>query len=246
MDFLNKAFAQFNDLFRSMSPGGRITAGLLLIVAVVSVGYLFQSQVTGGDDWLFSGDSISTPTLQKMEGAFGKAGLNGFTIEGGRVKVPHSQRALYLAALADAKALPPNLGDKLGIQPNEAACSIDPTTTREERDQGVMDEMSLVISSMKGIERASVLIDSATSRGSAQPPLKTASVAVQAIGGVPLDDEQVDKIRYYVSGGIAGMKPENVTIADQNGPASIRERRPRTTALTATPMPAPSAGPNST
>ena len=48
-----------------------------------------------------------------MEAAFGKAGLNGFTIEGGRVKVPHAQRAAYLAALADAKALPPNFGDKL-------------------------------------------------------------------------------------------------------------------------------------
>ena len=47
MDFLNKAFAQFNDLFRSMSPGSRITAGLLLVVAVVSVGYLFQSEVGG-------------------------------------------------------------------------------------------------------------------------------------------------------------------------------------------------------
>ena len=113
MDFLNKAFAQFNDLFRSMTPGGRITAGLLLVVAVVSVGYLFQHQVSGGDDYLFGGESIPTPTLQKMEEAFGKAGLNGFTIEGGRVKVPHAQRAAYLAALADAKALPPNFGDKL-------------------------------------------------------------------------------------------------------------------------------------
>ena len=53
MDFLNKAFAQLNDLFRSMSPGGRVTAGLLLVVAVVSVGYLFQTQVTGGDEYLF-------------------------------------------------------------------------------------------------------------------------------------------------------------------------------------------------
>ena len=95
MDFLNKAFAQFNDLFRSMSPGGRITAGLLLVVAVVSVGYLFQSQVGGGDDYLFGGESIPTPTLQKMEEAFGKAGLNGFTIEGSRVKVPRAQRAAY-------------------------------------------------------------------------------------------------------------------------------------------------------
>ena len=112
MDFLNKAFAQFNDLFRSMTPGGRITAGLLLVVAVVSVGYLFQHQVSGGDDYLFGGKSMETPTLEKMEEAFGKAGLNSYTIEGGRVKVPHSQRAAYLAALADAKALPPNFGDK--------------------------------------------------------------------------------------------------------------------------------------
>src|SRR5271165_5445234 len=110
MDFLNKALAQFNDLFRSMTPGGRITAGLLLVVAVVSVGYLFQHQVSGGDDYLFGGESIPTPTLQKMEEAFGKAGLNGFAMEGGRVKVPHAQRAAYLAALADEHALPLNSG----------------------------------------------------------------------------------------------------------------------------------------
>ena len=42
MDFLNKAIAQLSDLFRSMTPGARITAGLLLAVVVVSMGYLFQ------------------------------------------------------------------------------------------------------------------------------------------------------------------------------------------------------------
>ncbi len=64
-------------------------------------------QELSGDDFLFGDDSIPTPTLYKMEAAFGKAGLNGFSIQGGRVKVPHSQRATYLAVLADAKALPP-------------------------------------------------------------------------------------------------------------------------------------------
>lgn len=90
MDFLNKAFAQFNDLFRSMSPGGRITAGLLLVVAVVSVGYLFQSETGGGDEYLFGSESIPGPTLEKMRLAFGKAGLNGFTFDGDRLKVPRA------------------------------------------------------------------------------------------------------------------------------------------------------------
>ena len=47
MDFLNKAYAQIADLFRTMTPGARITAGLLLVVVVVSLGYLFNSQITG-------------------------------------------------------------------------------------------------------------------------------------------------------------------------------------------------------
>ena len=37
MDFLNKAIAQLSELFRSMTPGARITAGLLLAVVVISV-----------------------------------------------------------------------------------------------------------------------------------------------------------------------------------------------------------------
>ncbi len=215
MDFLNKALAQLSDLFRSMTPGGRITAGLLLVVAVVSVGYLFQHQVSGGDDWLFGGSDIGTPTLQKMEGAFGKAGLNGFTIEGGRVKVPHAQRAAYLAALADAKALPPNFGDKL----EEAGGGniFESPSQREERlNHAKEEEMSLVISNMKGIEKAYVMIGKQDKSGLESTRLKTASVTVWGIGGVPLDDDQVDNIRYCIAAANA-MKPETVTITDANG-----------------------------
>jgi flagellar M-ring protein FliF len=216
MDFLNKAFAQFSDLFRSMTPGGRITAGLLLVVAVASVGYLFQHQVNGGDDYLFGGESIPTPTLQKMEEAFGKAGLNGFTMEGGRVKVSHAQRAAYLAALADAKALPPNFGDKLR-EAGDGGIWESPKQREQRQNQARQDEMSLVISSMKGIGKALVLVDVQPQPGFGLTPLKTASVAVEAVGGVPLDEDQVDKIRYFVAAANAGMKPENVTIADANG-----------------------------
>ena len=148
MDFLNKAFAQFNDLFRSMSPGGRITAGLLLVVAVVSVGYLFQSQVGGGDDYLFGGQAFSAPTLQNMEEAFGTAGLNGFSFDGGRVKVPHSQRAAYIAALADKKAMPPNLDDIIGTSQKAMPWTLrSPMRDRRTSESGKTGAMSLVIGS---------------------------------------------------------------------------------------------------
>ncbi len=217
MDSFNKAIAQINDLFRSMSPGGRLTAGLLLVVAVVSVGYLFQQQTGGGDEFLFGGESIPTPTLQKMEEAFGKANLNGFALEGSRMKVPHAQRAAYLAALADAKALPPNFGEKF-----QKAVESNPFDSKVVREQKIklslQEELSDIISKMKGIESAQVLIDSQQQNGFSATLLKTATVVAKGIGALPLDDEQVDTIRHVLVGAVAGMKPENVTVADSNGP----------------------------
>ena len=165
MDFLNKAFAQLSDLFRSMTPGGRITTGLLLVVAVVSVGYLFQHQASGGDEYLFGGAAMQTPTLQKMEEAFGKAGLNGFSMEGGRVKVPHAQRAAYLAALADTKALPPNFGEAFKDGHGRRARGICRTASKRKFNVALQEEMSLVIGNMKGIEWASVIIDTQPQSG---------------------------------------------------------------------------------
>jgi flagellar M-ring protein FliF len=218
MDFLNKAFAQLNDLFRSMSPGGRITAALLLVVAVVSVGYLFQAQAGGGDEDLFGGASIEGATLQKMAAAFGHAGLNGFEIKGDRMMVPHARRAEYLAVVADAKLLPYHFGDHM-MAAAEGGLIESPRQQDERRKLGRELELSEAIRRMNGIEYASVFIDSQPQTGLGQPPVKTASVVAAAVGAQPLDDEQVEKICKLVAHANAGMNPENVTIADQNGPA---------------------------
>ena len=80
----------------------------------------------------------------------------------------------------------------------------------------MQEELSLIIRSMKGIEAPSVLIDTEPKRRFGQPPVKTASVCVKPLGGEPLSDEQVEAIRYLVASAIAGLKPENVTVADLN------------------------------
>src|SRR3954463_16583480 len=84
MDFLNKALAQLSELFRSMTPGARITAGLLLAVVVISLGYLFQHGASGPDTYLFGGEPISSGKLDRVEAAIAKAGLSDFQREGFR------------------------------------------------------------------------------------------------------------------------------------------------------------------
>src|SRR5215470_9963560 len=99
MDFLNQAIAQVSDLFRSMTPGARITAGLLLAVVVVSVGYLFQQQAAGPDEYLFGGEYLTDGQLNQIDAAIAKANLSNYRREGNRILVPAGQKAAYLAAV---------------------------------------------------------------------------------------------------------------------------------------------------
>ena len=84
MDFLNKAVAQLSELFRSMTPGARLTAGLLLVVVVVSLGYLFRYETSGADVYLMNGEPIQGGEMNEMVAAFGKAGLTDFEIQGNK------------------------------------------------------------------------------------------------------------------------------------------------------------------
>ena len=113
MDFLNKAFAQVSELFKSMTAAARITAGMLLVVIVISLGFLFQRQSSGPDAYLMGGEPFPAAQLPAMEAAFAKANLSAAVIEGNRVRVPRGQQAAYMGALADAGALPPNFGSYL-------------------------------------------------------------------------------------------------------------------------------------
>lgn len=217
MDILNQAIGQLRDLFRSLSPGARLTAGLLLAAVVVSTGYLFTYQVAAGDVYLLGGQSFAAAEVSAMEAAFGQAGLSGYAVEGSRVRIPRGQQAQYLAALADAGALPRHFHD-IGA---EAINGVGPFTSRQQQEEMIklakQRELSLVIRSMRGIEDAAVHYDMQKKPGFRQPTVATASVSVKPAGGRALDEAQVPMIRDLVAGAIAGLDPASVTVVDLNG-----------------------------
>src|SRR5919109_1360820 len=108
MDFVNKSIAQVSELFRTMTPGARVTSGLLLAVVVIGLGYLFRQGAAGPDAYLFGGEPLSAGQLDRVEAAIAQAGLSGYVRESNRIRVPAGQQSAYLAAVADAGALPPN------------------------------------------------------------------------------------------------------------------------------------------
>jgi len=219
MDFLNNAFSQLSDLFRSMTPGARITAALLLLLVVISLAYLVTHQMSGTDVFLLNGEPIPAGHLAEMEAAFAAAGLDGYEVVGSRIRVPRHQKAAYMGALADAKALPPNFGKAL----DDALESSSAFISKHEREQRLkiakQKELALIISSMSGIERATVLYDTETKGGLVREKETTATACVKPAGNQQLSESQVSAIRYVVAGAIAWLKPANVTVSDLNGRA---------------------------
>ena len=59
------------------------------------------------------GVPVAADQLPVMEAALAKANLKGYEVRGTSIFVPRGQEAAYMAALADAKALPPNFGAAL-------------------------------------------------------------------------------------------------------------------------------------
>ncbi len=217
MDFLNKAFTQLADLFRSMTPAARITTGVLLVVVVVSLGYLFRYRVSGPDCDLMNGEPIPYGYMSKMEAAFSSAGLSEYEVRGAHILVPRGQKAAYMAALADADALPPKFGEILARAVNGGSVYESRQAREDRKKVALQAELANIISNMKGVERASVLYATEKKGGLNRQTVTTASVAVKPVGSQGLDPSQVRMIRHFVAGPIPGLKPEAVTVADLAG-----------------------------
>jgi len=217
MDFLNQAIAQVRQLLASMTLGSRITAALLLAVVVISTAFLFRQTASGPDAFLMGGEPFGAAELQSMEAAFGQAGLTGYEIAGNRIRIPRGQHSSYMAALADAEALPPNFGSYLEDVFTQTSPFMDKKQKQERLKAAKQRELALILRAMQDIENASVIYDIKPAQGLNQRDVATASVNVKPVGSAPLDPKRVPALRALVASAIAGLDRKNVTVTDLNG-----------------------------
>jgi flagellar M-ring protein FliF len=216
MDFLNKSFAQLKDLFLSMTPGARITSGLLLAVVVVSLGYLFTHEVSGPEVYLLRGKMFSDSDLDRMRMAFGQEGLDSYNIEGNKVQVPHSQLNEYMAALAKHQAMPEDLAEILTRALDSGGAYASSAESEARLKIASETQLSRWISAIPEIETAAVTFDVETKRGLKQEKVGTALAIVKAEGGQPLDRRLASSIRLAVAKAVLGLEPKDVAVQDWN------------------------------
>ena len=204
----------------TVAPSQVIALGLV----AVSIGWavwLLQDRPNHEEVELLSGSKLPSSELAIMEAAFDRAQLTDYRSEDGRVWVPRARQSAYMRALVDAEALPREFGGSL----RRALESNSPWQSKAVQEEmlrvATQEELSLVICSMPGIERAAVLydVDQAAGSGSLRAsPVKTASVSVRTQADTDLDPARIEAIRVLVAASIAGLAADRVAVTDlRNG-----------------------------
>lgn len=215
MEFLNKSYQQLLELFRSMTPAARVTSGVLLIAIIVSMFYLFQFQMSGGQVSLYGNREFSAEEVGQMENAFGNAGLNDYEVVGNRIRVPLSERDQYYKALADNSAVP------YSIQPDDEDSGLsNPFLSHaalvQKEKAAKTEKLERTISRLQKVASASVQWD----EHKVDPPFtrvqKTCTVSVQPTGSYTLSGEDFRSVAHMVKGVLSGIHDRDIYIVDLN------------------------------
>jgi flagellar M-ring protein FliF len=213
MDFLNKALAQVSELFRSMTPGARITAGLLLAVVVISLGYLFKQSTAGPDAFLFGGEMLPDSELTRIEAALGGQNIT-WQREGNRIRVPAGQQSAALAAISDAGALPRNFNDILEKALDKGGPWESGAATRERLKIAKQQQLTEIVRAHYWVEDAVVIYDEQAGRGLSGTKQVTGAVSVRPVMGEVLDPPRAKKLQKLVAAAVVGLKPEDVVVTN--------------------------------
>lgn len=217
MELLNKGLAPLVELFKSMTPGARITAGLLLVVTAVSITYLFQQPLDVDRVHLMGGESFTPAELRDMQAALGKVGLEA-EIDGARIRIPRGQEARYMAALDEADALPAKPGHHMEKAVNSGGFLRIPHSQQATAELvAKQQELQGLIDGMRGVEHSAVLIDAEETAGFPRPQkVVTAAVAVWPEHARSLNRDTIQTIRQLLASSISGLQGDSVTVIDMN------------------------------
>ncbi len=213
MDFINQLVAQARGLFLSMTPGTRVMAIIMVAAIAISSAFLVRDSQQTKMELLFGGHLFKDSELYRAETAMSNAGLRLYQRDGNRIKVPTSERDLYLKALSEGNAVPRDLGSSL-----EKALSggnfLEPLTTTKTRILAArQNDIAEAIGKLPFVEHASVSYDERRD-GFATRSQSTAAVMVLPKVGFQITDQHKRGIMRLVQSAFAGLKYEDITVMD--------------------------------
>lgn len=148
-----------------------------------------------------------------------RSSLEGYDIQAkmisGKLHVPQDKQRQALAMLGQDGKLPQNTQFLFSSLLNQSNWMDSRAQTEFKQNQALQNELSVIISGFRGVERATVLISSPEPMGLGAAVRKpTASVSVTMKPGKAIDKEMIDAVAAMVSGASAGLSVTDVKVID--------------------------------
>ncbi len=202
-------------LWASLSPGRRV--GLIL---VLGLGVALAAAIIGwvqNPDYAVLYRSLNESDAAAVTAKLRELGVNYRLADGGTtILVPAAQVPDVRLQLA-AAGLPQNGGWGLELF-SQPGLIVTDFAQRVNYQRALEGELGRTIGRLEGVEQARVhLVLPRPSPFTERSQPASASVVLKLRPGARLGDEQVRAVTYLVSGAVEGLKPENVTVADNTG-----------------------------
>ena len=225
MDILKNFYNQLKDLFLGMTPGNRITVGLLFTGLLLSILFLFIGFMTpeSTNVPIYGGRTFDQSQQIAIADALSRANLSEYDWKEGKLYVPKKETARYIGAISEAKAVI-GLGGHLqqavnGIAAYETGKMIDNKMRRAKEV-----EIASVLRSWSWIHDASVISDVRQKRNPnlyENISINSVTVTVTPYKQVMLDEQQCSAITAAVMPAFGITDLKDITIIDGNTGASF-------------------------
>ena len=215
---------KFKDLFQTQRFRG-LALGVILLV-ILAVTQVNQLQPTTSTCELFRGD-LKSSDLERIQLAFGNAGLNDFDITNGKLLVPRAQRASYLQAVSTHNAIPSRLREQVADTDSISmfmSRSQQKMVAREKKKTQVRE----MVMRLPYVEQVWFEMDVAESASAFEAAKQTAVISIEPTDNVILDATQISTVKRMIQGAIAGIQADEIQVVDiQSGYAhqSLAGRR---------------------
>lgn len=202
-----------------MQPNNLPIVAIVVLIIGAAVYAAIQSNQPESCE-LFEGYSPTTTEKSRIFIALGKSNLNGYTIESGKIMVPHSQKPKYLAAIQDEQAVPQTLQKEKEATANPFLPKSQQAALALERKKRQIRDM---IQRLPFVAEAWFEMDWAPSDSVYQPDQHSAVVMVTLNNAKALTRQQVTAIQGMVGGAIAKIDASQVVVTDANMGVSYRD-----------------------
>lgn len=214
MTFLKKFGGQAGAFWQSLSMARKFTLAGVITLVFVAIGSLMFMKSETPHEYIFT--DVSTEDTQAILNEFRRLNITEYEVDSKGIKVP-TPRAAELRMQLAQEGLPSH-----GVVGWEKFDSQDFTRTEFEQNihrlRAIQGEISRTITAIEGISSARVhIVTPKQSLFVEEQKEPTAAIYIRTKRGAKLNDRQIKGIQHLVCRSVEGLKPNNVTIIDQEG-----------------------------